>query len=109
MTDFEVNELAASVENISSILVLNRNSFQVDITMQDANKSSIIIRFAHIFTHILPRAGGDYHINERTKQFHVYHSSKGYMDCVQQREIAFRLRFLFRWNQPSHKDSSNLS
>ena len=77
LTVFEVNELAASVENISGILVLNRNSFQVDITMQDANKSSIIIRFAHIFTHILPKAGRDYHINERIKHFTYINLQKG--------------------------------
>ena len=45
--------------------------------MQDANYSSIIIRFAVIFTHILPRAGGDYHINERIKHFTCMNLRRG--------------------------------
>ena len=91
LTDFEVNELVASIQNISGNLSLTENSIQVDITMQDANYSSIIIRFAVIFTHILPRAGGDYHINEKIKQSYAYESLKGYTYYVQQREIVYRL------------------
>ena len=49
LTVFEVNELVASVQNISVFWYLLK--IQVDITMQDANYSSIIM-FARIFTFI---------------------------------------------------------
>ena len=51
------------------------------------NKVCPLIHF-----HTLPRAGGDYHINEKIKQSYAYESLKGYTYYVQQREIVFRLR-----------------
>ena len=74
LTDFEVNELVASVQNISSTLTLNDNSMQVDIFMQGGNDSLIISKVCpHKHFHILPRAGGEYrsgnNINEKIKQY----------------------------------------
>ena len=62
LTVFEVNELVASVQNLSAMSSLNRKSIQVDIFILDGNDSSITKKVCpHI--HILPTTEQDYHIN----------------------------------------------
>ena len=78
MTDLEVNELVASVKNIYSISTFPKSSIQVYIFMLDGHDSSIINKVCpHIHFHILPRAGGDYDINENIKHFTYINLQKG--------------------------------
>lgn len=109
LSKLEVNDVITSLQTISNVLAFEENYIRVDITMHDVGESTITKKVhPHIHFHLLPRAHGDYRSNDDMKedmrQFHVYESSKEYINYAQQRRIAFKLRELFPGNQPSQED-----